>query len=90
MRDLTRGRLFAAWTVLVAVTLISSQLGAWLGSAAAITAAVLAIAFAKAALVMFEFMELRAAPLALRALACIWLVLAFAALLACHFGLFTI
>lgn len=90
MPGILRGRLFAAWTVLVAVTLISSQLGAWLGSAAAITVAVLAIAFAKAALVMFEFMELRAAPVGLRVLACIWLVLTFAALLACHFGLFTI
>ncbi len=48
MPVILQGRLFAAWTVLVAVTLISSQLGAWLGSAAAITAAVLAIAFAKA------------------------------------------
>ena len=90
MPGILQGRLFAAWTVLVAVTLISSQLGAWLGSAAAITVAVLAIAFAKAALVMFEFMELRTAPPALRALACIWLVLTFAVLLACHFGLFTI
>jgi Prokaryotic Cytochrome C oxidase subunit IV len=90
MPDLLQGRLFAAWTALVAVTLISSQLGAWLGSTDAITVAVLAIAFAKAALVMFEFMELRAAPPALRGLACIWLVLAFAALLVCHFGLFTI
>ena len=87
-----RKRLFLVWTLLVAVTLVSSRIGgaeglARLGSAAAISFAVLAIAFAKAWIVMFEFMELRRAPAALRLLTTVWLLLALCGLLAIHSGM---
>ena len=95
MRDRMRDRLFLVWGMLVAVTLISSQIGgevgvARLGSASAVTLAVLAIAFAKVWVVMFEFMELRRAPVALRVLACLWLTLVLALLLGIYAGLIPI
>lgn len=87
MAKLLRDRLFLAWALLAAVTLLSSGLGGggpggkWLGPLA-ISAAVLALAFLKAWVVMFEFMELRRAPTALKLICLLWLVLALGALLA--------
>ena len=60
-------RLVRTWALLVAVTLLSSQIGgasgvARIGSAALVSVLVLGIAFAKAAMVMSTFMDLARAP----------------------------
>lgn len=83
MRGLLRDRLVLAWVALALVTLLSSQLGGhhWLKPMAT-SIAVLTMAFAKAGVVMFEFMELRQAPRLLKALALAWLVIVLAVLLA--------
>jgi hypothetical protein len=91
MSALLRDRLFRTWLLLVAVTLFSAEVGggaSWLGSPAVVTAAVLGIAFAKAWMVMFTFMEVRGAPLALRVLATVWLVAALGVLLGIYGGMF--
>jgi caa(3)-type oxidase subunit IV len=90
---LLRDRLLRVWALLVAVTLLSSQIGgasgaARLGSGALATCAVLGIAFAKCWLVMSEFMELRGAPRWLRLAAAIWLTVALCLLIAIYGGLF--
>ena len=92
MGKLFADRLVRTWALLVAVTLLSSQIGgasgaARIGSAALVSVVVLGIAFAKAAMVMFTFMDLRQAPLALRVIALVWLAAALGALLAIYFGL---
>ncbi len=92
MTSIFRGRLFRVWLLLIAITLLSALIGGQGGLAsnaggAAITCAVLAIAFGKAWLVMFEFMEVRCAPVALRVMAGTWLIVALCALLASYFGL---
>lgn len=84
-------RLFRVWALLVAVTLLSSQIGgaggaARIGSAAVVSVVVLGIAFAKVAMVMFTFMDLARAPLALRVMAAVWLAGALVVLLAIYFG----
>ncbi len=84
MSALLRDRLFQAWILLCAVTLLSLVIGG--ASGAAVGVAVLAIAFAKAWLVMFTFMDLARAPLALRVIACVWLACALGTLLAIHAG----
>jgi hypothetical protein len=84
-----RHRLVVVWALLVGVTLFSAGVGggaSWFGTPAAVTAAVLAIAFGKAGVVMFSFMELRTAPLPLRLLALGWLAAALAVLLAIYAG----
>lgn len=84
-----RNRLTLTWALLVAVTLFSTEIGggaSWFGSPAVVTVTVLAIAFAKAWMVMFTFMELRGAPPALRLLASAWLATALGVLLAIYFG----
>jgi len=90
MPRLLRDPLFLAWILLVAVTLISAQIGGpdpgiSLASAATVTTIVLVIAFAKVAVVIFAFMEVRGAPLVLRALCCVWLVVVLGVLLALYF-----
>ena len=52
-----------------------------------VSAAVLTLAFAKAFVVMFEFMDLRRAPRALRLIAVLWLCVALGALLAIRAGI---
>ncbi len=74
-----------AWLLLCAVTLVSLAVGSS-GSAAA-GAAVLTFAIAKAAMVMFAFMDLARAPLALRLIAAAWLALVLGLLLAAHSGM---
>jgi Prokaryotic Cytochrome C oxidase subunit IV len=91
MGKLIHDRLLLIWALLVAVTLLSSQIGgaagaARIGSGAVVTCAVLGIAFAKAGMVMVHFMELRHAPLWLRAAAGVWLLAALGALLAVYAG----
>ena len=73
-----------AWLLLCVVTLVSLVIG---GGGAFAGYAVLVIAFAKAALVMFAFMDLRGAPQVLRVLAAVWLAAALGLLLASHAGL---
>ena len=62
-------RLTVVWLVLVAATLLSWYFGAGhgIGSSPTATALVLVIAFAKVRLIGLDFMELRAAPIWLRA-----------------------
>ncbi|MCB2060159.1 MAG: cytochrome C oxidase subunit IV family protein [Novosphingobium sp.] len=91
MPVLLRDRLFLVWVLLVAVTLLSSQIGgssgvAWIGSPAAVTVAVLSIALAKVWMVMFTYMDVRGAPLALRVLVTAWVAIVLTALLAIYFG----
>lgn len=81
-----RDPLLLGWLALCAVTAVSLLLGGS-GDAAA-SAAILAIAFAKAGVVMFLFMDLHRAPLTLRLLATGWLVLVLAGLIAVHKGAF--
>ena len=91
MPALLRDRLFVVWILLVAVTLLSAAIGgaigrAWVTSPVAITSAVLAIAFVKARIVMFTYMDVRGAPFALRALCTGWIVVVLAVLLAIYGG----
>ena len=91
MASLWSDRLLRSWALLVAVTLLSSQIGgvggaARLGSAALVAVMVLGIAFAKVAMVLSTFMDLARAPLALRVIAGVWLAGALGALLAIYFG----
>lgn len=86
MTKLLRDRLFIGWILLVAVTLVSVRIGGpdtvrLIPNAAATSIAVLCIAFAKVAVVMFEFMEVRGAPNALRALCTLWLLVVLSVLL---------
>jgi len=91
MPSIFRDRAFIVWAILVAVTLLSTGIGgvggvARLGSTAAVTAAVLAIAFIKVWMVMFNFMDVRGAPFALRALCTAWLAIVLGILLAIYAG----
>ena len=63
----TRGRAGASWLVLIAATLVSYVLGADHGVGSVMAVAVLGIAAIKIRLVGLDFMELRSAPLPLRA-----------------------
>jgi hypothetical protein len=80
-----RDWLLPAWLALCAVTLVSLAIGGSGGAGSG--TAVLALAFAKLAMVMFLFMDLRRAPRALQAVACLWLAAVLAGLLAVHAGL---
>ena len=91
MRAVLRDRLFVAWALLVGATLVSSEVGAVAGPAGinlrtAVTATVLTIAFVKAWVVMFTYMDVRGAPLALRALCTAWLAGVLAVLLTAYAG----
>jgi Prokaryotic Cytochrome C oxidase subunit IV len=77
--------LILPWLLLCAVTAVSLVIGG--GGRAFAGYAVLAIAFAKAALVMFAFMDLRAAPRVLQIIAAVWLVAALGLLLAIYAGI---
>ena len=85
-----RDRLLLVWVLLVSVTLFSAGIGggaSWFGSPGMVAVAVLAIAFIKAGMVMFTFMEIGRAPIALQLLAAGWLVAALAVLLAIYAGI---
>lgn len=77
---LLRNRISVVWFVLVAATLLSLSLGTGHGidSHRAASVAVLLVAFVKVFLVGMYFMELRAAPNALRGLFCGYCLLVFA------------
>ena len=85
-----RDRLLLVWALLIAVTLFSAGIGggaSWFGTRGMVAVAVLAIAFVKAGTVIFAFMEVGRAPIALRVLALAWLVIALAVLLSAYAGL---
>ncbi|KAA0108085.1 cytochrome C oxidase subunit IV family protein [Mycolicibacterium sp. P1-5] len=67
MLALMRNRAGASWLILVAATLASFALGADHGTGSLVAVAVLAIAAIKVRLVGLDFMELRHAPVPLRA-----------------------
>lgn len=64
---LLKNRAGLSWLVLVAATLLSWALGADHGTGSMVGVAVLGIAAIKVRLVGLDFMELRHAPIALRA-----------------------
>jgi len=79
--SLLRARSTAVWLVLVAVTMVSFALGADHGVGSSVAVVVLGLAVVKVRYVGLDFMELRTAPVMLRALFeayCItlWMVLA--------------
>lgn len=93
MTRLLRDPLFLAWALLVLVTLVSAEIGGpdpgiLLPGAAAVSVTVLCIAFAKVAVVIFTFMEVRGAPVVLRLLCAAWLCAVLGTLLALYFDLF--
>ncbi|QEN13656.1 cytochrome C oxidase subunit IV family protein [Mycolicibacterium sp. ELW1] len=67
MLHLMRNRAGVSWLILVAATLASFALGADHGTGSLVAVAVLAIAAIKVRLVGLDFMELRHAPIPLRA-----------------------
>jgi Prokaryotic Cytochrome C oxidase subunit IV len=67
MLQLMRNRAGVSWLILVAATLASWALGADHGTGSLVAVAVLAIAAIKVRLVGLDFMELRHAPIPLRA-----------------------
>ena len=67
MLHLLRNRAGVSWLILVAATLASWALGADHGTGSLVAVAVLAIAAVKVRLVGLDFMELRHAPIPLRA-----------------------
>ena len=83
MANLLRTRLTAIWLVLLAVTLFSWQMGHGAGKLGPrlSAAAILVAAFVKARFVLLDFMELRNAPLLLRAVIEVWAVVMCAVLI---------
>ncbi len=80
MWQYVRNRAGFSWLLLVAATLVSWALGTDHGTGATVVVVVLAIAAWKVRLVGLDFMELRHAPIALRAVfefycGAIWAVL---------------
>ena len=64
---LLRARSTAVWAVLVVATLVSWAVGSGHGTGSAIAVVVLGVAMIKVRFVGLDFMELRNAPLVLRA-----------------------
>ncbi|MCW2515578.1 MAG: hypothetical protein JWR11_4620, partial [Mycobacterium sp.] len=62
-----RGRAGVSWLVLIAATLLSYALGADHGVGSVVVVVVLGIATVKVRLIGLDFMELRSAPIPLRA-----------------------
>jgi hypothetical protein len=62
-----RGRAGASWLVLIAATLVSYALGAEHGVGSVVVVVVFGIAAIKVRLIGLDFMELRSAPMPLRA-----------------------
>lgn len=65
--QLARNRAGLTWLLLIAATVVSWAVGAEHGTGSAVAVVVLAIAAVKVRLVGLDFMELRRAPVALRA-----------------------
>jgi Prokaryotic Cytochrome C oxidase subunit IV len=78
MRGPLRDRLVIVWLILIAATLLSASIGGGdgvisPGRRAAATQVVLIIAFGKVAAVVFNYMDIRRAPRALKILWGAWL-----------------
>ncbi|HEX4827111.1 MAG TPA: cytochrome C oxidase subunit IV family protein, partial [Xanthobacteraceae bacterium] len=87
MRAVLRDPLVLVWTLLVGATALSATVRTAEASAgAAVTVAVLVVAFVKAWVVMFTYMDVRHAPFALRALCTAWLAIVLGILLAAYAG----
>ena len=83
-------RLFLAWLILSAITIASLSLGPpdgqeALGANAVITFSVIAVALIKVRIIFREFMEVRHAPVSLRRLTDLWLLIAAVTLLGTYF-----
>jgi heme/copper-type cytochrome/quinol oxidase subunit 4 len=89
LAQLLRGRITAVWGVLIALTLLSWWMGTDHGVGDAQTASVLVllVAFLKVRFVGLYFMELRSAPLPLRALFEGWCTVVAATVIAMYVAL---
>jgi hypothetical protein len=67
-------RLVFWWLLLAALTIISLEAAPALNNKAIFAGAVMVIAFVKARIVIREFMEVRAAPIALRLVLDVWAI----------------
>jgi hypothetical protein len=93
MAAFLRDRLVVVWLALLAVTLLSSMIGGAdglvrSGGGVLATVTVLAIAFGKVAAVMFTYMDVRGAPLALKLLCALWLIIVLTVLVSVYLGAF--
>lgn len=82
--QLVRSRAGFSWLILVAATIVSWAVGAEHGTGSLVAVVVLGIAAAKVRLVGLDFMELRHAPIPLRALFEIYCVAVWAVLSALY------
>jgi len=84
-------RLLVVWLALCAVTIVSLALGSLEGRVAhgtnaAITSSAVGIAIVKVRIIFREFMEVRHAPVSLRRLTDLWVVLTAVSLLGVYFA----
>jgi hypothetical protein len=90
MTSLIRSPLTIVWALLTAVTIVSWLVSRDGGAAhqlnATVTTVVLLIAAVKAQLVIWHFMEVRRAPVWLKAVTSGWVIVVFAAMLAVYFA----
>ena len=82
MKHLVRSRITLVWFGLVAATILSWEMGHGIGltDARQAGAAIIVVAFLKVRFVILDFMEVRHAPLLMRLIAEIWVVVVCAAL----------
>ena len=92
MAPLVNKRLFVAWLVLTAITLLyfwidrSGNRSGALRASAVVTVSAICLALVKVRIIMRQFMEVRDAPLLLRRLTDFWILLMAVALLASYFA----
>jgi Prokaryotic Cytochrome C oxidase subunit IV len=82
------GRNTLVWFALIAITLLSWKAGHSCGSASTAGVIILLFAFAKARLIISEFMEVRTAPRALQWLTDGWIIIACGLLVTLSLGVF--
>lgn len=85
--DAYEKRLARNWLLLVVLTLLSVEGLGRLGGGATLAVAILGIAFIKVRIIVLDFMEVRGAPVALRAILEAWIVAVCAMLLAIAVGM---
>jgi hypothetical protein len=78
------------WFAMIVITILSFELGHGIGAhdIEASSLCTLALAFFKARLVLFEFMEIRFAPIVMRLIANVWVVIVWLALSGHYIRLF--
>lgn len=86
MKALIFSRTTLAWVVLVAATLLSGALGGRDVEGTAV--AIIVVALAKIAVILFEFMGLGRTPLVLRAIFVGWLTVVGGVMIVLYFGVF--